>query len=98
MKSLVRAGGAGVFSLFFGQVTAQLIIEAGLAQSEPIGCSELSPMTPHKALFRDFKPNRGSGKQRTKEPKKKNTKQKLRVRAQNQHSDHLSSVRSSHRD
>ena len=40
----------------------------------------------------------GSGKQRTKEPKKKNTKQKLRVRAQNQHSDHLSSVRSSHRD
>ncbi|XP_028326354.1 R-spondin-2-like [Gouania willdenowi] len=36
----------------------------------------------------------GSGKHRSKEPKKKN-KQRLRFRAQNQHSDHLASVRSS---
>ena len=32
-------------------------LELGLARRESIGCSELSPMTPHKALFRDFKPN-----------------------------------------
>lgn len=37
----------------------------------------------------------GSGKHRPKEPKKKN-KQRLRFRAQNQHSDHLASARSSH--
>ncbi|GLD48762.1 R-spondin-2 [Lates japonicus] len=36
----------------------------------------------------------GSGKHRPKEPKKKN-KQRLRFRAQNQHSDHLASARSS---
>ncbi|KAI4811604.1 hypothetical protein KUCAC02_014483, partial [Chaenocephalus aceratus] len=36
----------------------------------------------------------GSGKQRSKEPKKKN-KQRLRFRAQNQHSDHLASSRPS---
>ncbi|KAM8846419.1 R-spondin-2 isoform X2 [Synchiropus splendidus] len=36
----------------------------------------------------------GSGKHRTKEPKKKN-KQRLRFRAQNQHSDHLASARPS---
>ncbi|XP_031730360.1 R-spondin-2 isoform X2 [Anarrhichthys ocellatus] len=36
----------------------------------------------------------GSGKPRSKEPKKKN-KQRLRFRAQNQHSDHLASARSS---
>nr|XP_057909732.1 R-spondin-2 [Doryrhamphus excisus] len=35
----------------------------------------------------------GSGKHRSKEPKKKN-KQRLRFRAQNQHSDHLASARS----
>lgn len=36
----------------------------------------------------------GTGKHRPKEPKKKN-KQRLRFRAQNQHSDHLASARSS---
>ncbi|KAG1936467.1 R-spondin-2 isoform X2 [Pimephales promelas] len=36
----------------------------------------------------------GSGKgHRTKEPKKKSNKQRLRFRAQNQHSDHLASIR-----
>ncbi|MEQ2308564.1 hypothetical protein AMECASPLE_029417 [Ameca splendens] len=35
-----------------------------------------------------------SGKHRSKEPKK-NNKQRLRFRAQNQHSDHLASARSS---
>ncbi|KAG8010286.1 R-spondin-2 [Nibea albiflora] len=36
----------------------------------------------------------GTGKHRSKEPKKKN-KQRLRFRAQNQHSDHLASARTS---
>ncbi|XP_031432519.1 R-spondin-2 [Clupea harengus] len=38
---------------------------------------------------------RGSGKHRSKEPKKKSNKQRLRFRAQNQHSDHLASLRAS---
>lgn len=45
------------------------------------------------SLFLSLFPG-GSGKHRSKEPKKKN-KQRLRFRAQNQHSDHLASARTS---
>ncbi|KAJ3598497.1 hypothetical protein NHX12_002008 [Muraenolepis orangiensis] len=63
-------------------------------QGDGLSCSSSPPGSRPPPLLG------GSEKQRTKEPKKKNTKHRLRFQnqAQNQHSDHLASVRSTHRD